>query len=84
MAPLLRDLTRSFRDADWYLLLSSVSRAMDLSFSFDRINYKHWLPIYYEDCLAPPKHFPEMCQSFLNGFFVMRYSSRKGSAVPMD
>ena len=27
MAPVLRDLTRSFRDADWYLHLSSVSRA---------------------------------------------------------
>ena len=27
MAHVLRDLTRSFRDADWYLHLSSVSRA---------------------------------------------------------
>ena len=27
MAPVLRGLTRSFRDADWYLHLSSVSRA---------------------------------------------------------
>ena len=27
MAPVLRDLTRSFRDADRYLHLSSVSRA---------------------------------------------------------
>ena len=84
MAPVLRDLTRSFRDADWYLHLSSVSRAIDLCFSFDRINYECWLPIYYEDCLALPKHFPEMYQSFLNGDFVVRHSSRKGSAVPMD
>ena len=30
MAPVLRDLTRSFRDADWYLHLPSVSRAIDL------------------------------------------------------
>ena len=30
MAPVLRDLTRSFRDADWYLHLLSVSRAIDL------------------------------------------------------
>ena len=45
MAPALRDLTRSFRDADWYLHLSSFSRAIDLCFSFDRINYKRWLPI---------------------------------------
>ena len=34
MAPVLRDLTRSFRDANWYLNFSSVSRAIDLSFFF--------------------------------------------------
>ena len=35
MAPVLQDLTRSFRDADWYLHLSYVSRTIDLYFSFD-------------------------------------------------
>ena len=39
MAPVLRDLTRSFGDADWYLHLSNFSRAIDLCFSFDRINH---------------------------------------------
>ena len=73
MAPPLRVLTRLFQDADWYLHLSSLSRDIDLCFSFDRISYKCWLPIYYEDCLALPKRFPEMHQSFLNGDFVMRH-----------
>ena len=36
MAPVPRDLTRSFRDADWHLHLSIVGRATDLCFSFDR------------------------------------------------
>ena len=84
MASVLRDLARSFRDADWYLHLSSVSCAIDLCFSFDHIIYKRWLPIYYEDCLALPKRFPKIYQSFLIGDFVVRHSSRKGSAVPMD
>ena len=84
LAPVLRDLTRSFRDADWYLHLSSVSRSIDLCFSFDRINYKRWLPMYYEDCLALPERFPKMHNSFLKGDFVVRHTSRKGSAVPMD
>ena len=52
MTPVLRDLTRSFRNADWYLHLSSVSHAIDLCFSFNHINYKRWLIIYYEDCFA--------------------------------
>ena len=84
MAPVLRDLTRSFRDADWYLHLPSVSRAIDLYFSFNHISYKRWLPMYYEDCLALLKHFPKMYESFLNGDFVLKHSSRKGSAVPID
>ena len=51
---------------------------------FDHISYKRWLPIYYEDCLALPKRFPKMYQSFLNRDFVVRHFSRKCSAVPMD
>ena len=82
--PVLRDLTRSFRDADWNLHLSSLNRSINLCFSFDRINYKRWLPIYYEDCLALPEHFPKMHESFVNGDFVVRHTLRKGSAVPMD
>ena len=84
MAPVLPDLTRSFRDADWYLHLSSISRAVDLCFSFDHINYKHWLHIYCEDFLALPKHFAKTYLSFLDGDFVVKHSSRKDSAVPMD
>ena len=84
MAPVLRDLTRFFQDTDWYLHLSSVSCAKDLCFSFDCTNYKRWLPIYYGDCLPLRKRFPKMYQSFLNGDFVVRQVSRKGSAVPMD
>ena len=77
-------LTRSFQDADWHLHLSSVNRAIDLCFFFDHNNYKCWLPIYYEDCLTLPKGFPKMYQSVLNGDFVVRHSSKKGSAVPID
>ena len=83
-AAVLRDLTRSFREAYWLLHISSVNRAIDLCFSFDRINYKRWLPMYYEDCLALPRRFPKMYSSFLMGDFVVRHTSRKGSAVPMD
>ena len=84
MAPVLRDLTRSFRDADWYLHLSSVNCTIDHCFSFDHINYKRWLPNYCKDFLALPKRFPEMYQSFLNGDFVVGHFSSEDSAVPMD
>ena len=84
LAPVLRDLTQSFRQADWHLHLSSVDRSIDLCFSFDRINYKRWLPIYYEDCVSLPLRFPKMNSSFMKGDFVVRHTTRRGSAVPMD
>ena len=69
---------------DWYLHMSSVNRAIDLCFVSDRINYKRWLPIYYEDCLALPQRFPKMHSSFVKGDFVVRHTQRRGSAVPVD
>ena len=83
--PILRDLTRSFREGDWNLHLSSVQRAIPLCFAFDRVNYnKRWLPIYYEDCLNLPLKFPEMYDCFMKGGFVVKHTKRSGSAVPMD
>ena len=84
IVPVLRDLTRSFREGNWMLHLSSVYRALALCFAFDRINYKRWLPLYYEDCLALPTQFPEIYEAFSNGDFVVRHSSRRCSAVPID
>jgi len=82
--PILQDLTRSFREGDWKLHLSSVQRAIPLCFAFDRVNYKRWLPIYYEDCLSLPVKFPEMHDCFVKGGFVVKHTRRSGSAVPME
>ena len=54
IVPGLRDRTRSFQYGNWKLHLSAVQRAMPLCFAYDRVNYKRWLPIYFEDCLSLP------------------------------
>ena len=84
VAPILRDLTRSHREGDWELHLSAVRRALPLCFAFDRVNYKRWLPLYYEDCVALKGTFPSIYSSFITGGFVVKQTSRSGSAVPMD
>ena len=84
LAPILNDLTKSFREADWNLHLSAVQRAIPLCFAFDRVNYKRWLPLYYEDCLQLSQNFPGIYAQFLKGDFVVRHTSRNGSAVPID
>ena len=75
-APVFRDLTRSFRNGNWNLHMSAVYRAIPLCFAFDRINHKRWLPLYYEDCLALPKQFPEMYAAFVDADFVVIHSLR--------
>ena len=49
----------------------------------DRVNYKRWLPLYFENCLALQDKFPAIYGSFMAGGFFGRHNKRKASAVPM-
>ena len=82
--PILRDLTRSHQEGNWKLHLSAVHRSLSLFFAFDRTNYCHWVPLYYEDCIALEKNFPAIYASFLQGGFVVRQTLKCGSGVSMD
>ena len=84
IAPALFDLTRSLREGDWNLHLSAVEKAITLCFTFDRGNYKRWLPLYFNDCLALEDKFPSLHRAFVEGDFVVRHTCRGGSAVPVD
>ena len=65
IAPVWRYFTRSYRESNLKLRLSAVRRALPRCFTFDRVNYKRWLPLYYEDCLALPQNFPKIHDAFL-------------------
>ena len=82
--PILRDLTHSHREGDWKLHISAVRRALPLLFAFGRTNYSHWVPLYYEYCIALEKKFPAIYASFNEAGFVVRHTVKCGSAVPMD
>ena len=53
-------------------------------FAVDRTNYKRWLLLYFEDCLSLPIKYPLTYESFLDGEFVVKFSKRSASAVPVD
>ena len=82
--PIVMDLTRSFREADWNLHLSAVRRSLPLFFAFGRTNYCRWTPLYYEDCINLENKFPLLQTAFLKGDFVVHQTLRKCSAVPID
>ena len=66
------------------LHLLVVRQALPLCFAFDRVNYKRWLPLYYEDCLALPQNFPKIYEAFLEGVFRVKHTTKSGSGIPMD
>ena len=80
----MRDLTRSYRKFNWELHLSALYRALHLRFAFDRVNYKRWLSLYYEDCLTLPQTFPMIYSAFLEGDFTVKHTASCGSSVPLD
>ena len=84
VSPVLRDLTYSHREGNWKLHLSAIQRALPLVFAVDRTNYKRWLLLYFEDCLSLPIKYPLIYESFLDGEFVVKFSKRSASAVPVD
>ena len=57
--------------------MQALRRAIPLFYAFDRINYKRWAPLYYEDCLALPNKFPKLYEPFSKGDFVVTQTFRK-------
>ena len=80
----LIDLVQSYRETDWDLHLSATRRAIPLFFFFHRTNYKRWVPLYFEDCMAMKSKFPEIWDLFSEGRFVVYQTQRKGSGIPMN
>ena len=56
----LIDLNPSHRDGNRDMYFSSVDRAILLCFFFNRINYKRWVRLYFEDCMALKSRFPDL------------------------
>ena len=64
--------------------LSAVRRAIPLFFFLNCINYKHWVPLYFEGCVALKSRFPDLWENFCNDGFVVHQTLRKESGIPMD
>ena len=83
--PILRNnLTTSIRNGEWTLYITTLREALPLLFAFDITNYSRWGSLYYEDCLSLKDKFPTIYNEFVKGNFVVNFTSRKGSSVPMD
>ena len=80
----IHDLTRSHRESNWELHLSAIRRALPLCFALGRVNYKRWLPFYYEYAVVLKERFPNMHARFSMGDFTVKYTKRSASVLPVD
>ena len=80
----LRNLTLSLREGDWNHYVAALKETLPLFFAFDRTNYSRWGAIFYEDCLKLPIDYPNIYSEYIKGNFVVNFTSRKGSSVPLD
>ena len=78
------NLTRSFREGNWFLHLQSIGQAIRIIFNCHRIHYCRYLPLYYQDCSNLQIKHPVLYQSFYDGNFAVHPTLRKYSGMPMD
>ena len=81
---ILRDFAMSFRQANWLKHIQALRRAIPYFYAYDRINYKRWAALYYEDCLALPNKFLKLYITFCKGDFVVTQTFRKSSSISLD
>ena len=63
--------------------LSAVRRAIPLFFFSNHINYKRWVTLYFEDCMALKRRFPDLWENCNDGFVAYQTLS-KGNGIPMN
>ena len=71
VASVLIDFNRSHREENWDMHLCAVPRAIPLFFFFNSINYKRWVPLYFENCMALKSTPPNLWENFSNGGFAV-------------
>ena len=82
--PVICDLTHSHRESNRELHLSAIRRALLLCFELDSVNYKRWLPLYYEDVVTLKERFPNIHARFSIDYFTIKHTRRVVSAFPVD
>lgn len=80
MVGCLLSFLRATRTADWYLHLAALEEMIPWFFSYDRINYARYLPIYHLEMLNLKVTHPFAYNELCSGNFVAQRQSTYGFA----
>lgn len=77
----LFQLVASYRNGDFQLYIKSLINIVPWLFITDHYMYARYLPIFIEQLQHLESHHKEIYDSFQKGYFTVRESERKFSAV---
>ena len=81
---LLQDLICADRTSDWEKHLRTVEKLLPIFQQCDSINYLRYASFYLEKITQLPDEFPEICDHFKNGEFVVKEIPGTFSALSPD
>ena len=75
---------RSMRKDNFKLFVKIVISLVKWFFICDHYNYARWLSVHIQDLLSLLITYPQLCQEFERGNFVVEISSREFSRIHYD
>ena len=72
---ILLRLLRAVREGDWTLQMFALYQLIPWCFSYNHINYSHYLSVYYASMSNLPIENPEVYRAYMQGSFSVQLSS---------
>ena len=70
----LLNLLRASREGNWLLHLHAISLMIPWCFSYDKVNYARYMPVYYAQMIHLEKEKTKVYDSFMKGQFSVQMS----------
>lgn len=77
-------LVRSFREANFKMLIAVLKDLAPLFFALDHTNYDRWLSVFIQDLQILPESNPTLFKEFVDGKFAIQSTETKFSKMAFD
>ena len=82
---ILLGLLRAYREGNWHLHLSTISKMIPWCFAYDRANYARYLPTYLTKMYSLKDKHPKVYNIFCNGRFSVQLADQnRFGLIPVD
>lgn len=83
MEKILLAFIRASREGDWFLHLSALRSLIPWTLD-DKVNYAHFLPVYYAQMTQLPSEKTDIHAALMNGLHSVHRSTGTFAEIPVD